>query len=126
MQRRFGLMISSALLAMLLAPVGVLAQSPAVPPPPPSPPVPIADLSIDIDEMPDQLDALKDVMRDRAVEIANSVMLNFQNPPQPPNPPRPPRPVVVKGRDSEERLYSNGIRALDGGRWDEATRLFTD
>ena len=46
--------------------------------------------------------------------------------PRPPRPPVPPRPVVVvRGDTNEDRVYQNGIRALDNGRWDDAIQQFT-
>jgi Tetratricopeptide repeat/HEAT repeats len=105
----------------------IAAAPPAPPSPvvmPDTPPIPapfIPDIPyIDIDAIKLQAKAsVEDAMRD----FAQSFALNFQNPkPRPPQPPRPP----TGRRDNEESAYSNGIRALDNGRWDEAAQLFTE
>src|SRR5262245_48167275 len=110
----------------------------ARPPEPPEPPLEwvVPDLpAIDLDAIQLKVEALTaKTMRD----LEKSFELRFQNPnpkpvpsrgregrgPREPDMPNPPRGPAARG-DNEERSYSNGIRALDNGRWDEAIKSFT-
>jgi HEAT repeats/Tetratricopeptide repeat len=115
----------------VLAQTSEKAPVPPAPPRVPAPPAPPSEWSlsdvpyVDVDAIALEAKAsAAAAMRDFALSFA----FDFQKPDPNPKPPvpRPPRPVISKGDDSEERRYTNGIRALDNGRWDEAARLFTE
>src|SRR5262245_11322534 len=123
------------------------AQSSAKPPVPPVPPAlprtpvpPMPPLDWIVPDIPwDVLDAVRlevetataDAIRDRVEEkveekVGEKLAFKFQNPRPRPLPPQPPKFPTGRGENNEERSYSNGIRALDNGRWEDDTRHLTE
>jgi HEAT repeat protein len=89
----------------------------------------------DSGEFQEQMDAVRDQLKDLEPQIAYAKSLGKsfafapQIAPMPPMPPVPPKPAAAPGRVrfgnmSPENAYSSGQRALDDRRWDNAVDYF--
>lgn len=81
---------------------------------------------IDMDRFKIEVDAWKDQLKVDLPDFRFDLPFEFAQTPKPVRGPGPgPRIAATRGDNNEDRNYSNGTRALDAGRWDEAIEYFT-
>ncbi len=116
--------------APVAPPVPIAPAAPMVPAVPVAPAAPVAPFEFELEMKDFTVDLSRDFAKDVALKAAfemDKMARAFaqSQKPQPGRGPMP-RPVVAgRGDNNEDRLYQNGVRALDNARWDEAIENFT-